>query len=268
MPARAGYRRCPFGCGPVAPPLRAPWCWLWRWRAWAAGGFARIRWLGWGFSHFGRSLYALLAAWPVGARGRWLAVGLGALGLLAVGAYWARVGLLTSPSGTDQEVSRQVVFVYRNAEGIHEAPFGSGQAVRLTSQDDYRIVVRPVAPYVYILQQQGGSYWRLFPHEGWSPGLRNPLLVGVEAVFPSRSAWYCLDEAVGEETVHVVMSQAPIAELESLPEAGEAGLRVGSLGRLIGQASWVRYRFEHAQAVGGGVRECAPAPGRGGAGAG
>jgi hypothetical protein len=94
----------------------------------------------------------------------------------------------------------------------------------LTSGDVYQIYMRPqhqCYAYVYQVDALGNGKW-LFP----SPELdhANPLEGDGEYWLPGRNQFFRLDENKGTETIHIVASAAPGADLDFLAERGHTGL--------------------------------------------
>ncbi len=85
----------------------------------------------------------------------------------------------------------------------------------LKSDDAYRVFLRPARrKYVYIFQEdsRGKNQW-LFPRKDLE--YSNPLEPG-EYFLPSRSKVFVLDDNVGTESIYLVVTDEPAAELEAL----------------------------------------------------
>ena len=85
----------------------------------------------------------------------------------------------------------------------------------LHSNDEYRIYLRPArTKYVYLYQvdSKGNANW-IFPSE--TLGMRNPLRAG-EYFLPSRNAVFALDNTVGIETLHLVVTDSPAPDLDKI----------------------------------------------------
>jgi outer membrane protein OmpA-like peptidoglycan-associated protein len=101
----------------------------------------------------------------------------------------------------------------------------SGQSV-LNSGDRYQIYVRPsTSCHVYIYQKdsRGGGTW-IFPCK--ECGVTNPVQAGTEYWFPRRDLYLRLDDNTGEETIYLMASRLPAADIEhamkNLAAAGNA----------------------------------------------
>jgi hypothetical protein len=105
---------------------------------------------------------------------------------------------------------------------------GGGQTLihrsadRLTAGDGFRVVLRPSVQshvYVLLLSSQGEASV-LYPNPAM--GMRNPAEGGVEIAIPPDGL-FVLDAVPGTETVQVVVSKAPLADLEARLAALEGG---------------------------------------------
>ncbi len=97
---------------------------------------------------------------------------------------------------------------------------GSSQALihgtgdRLTAGDGFRVVLRPSVPshvYVLLLSSQGEASV-LYPNADM--GTRNPASGGTEVAIPP-DGFFVLDATPGTETIQVLVSRAPLNDLES-----------------------------------------------------
>jgi len=87
----------------------------------------------------------------------------------------------------------------------------------LHSGDQYRVYMRPSrSKYIYLYQQdsRGNAAW-IFPRTDL--GLSNPMHAG-EYFLPSRTKVFTLDSTTGTETLHLVVSDDPVPELEKLTD--------------------------------------------------
>lgn len=93
---------------------------------------------------------------------------------------------------------------------------------RLTAGDGFRVVLRPsVLSHVYVLLLSSqGEASVLYPNPAM--GTRNPAAGGVEIAIPPDGL-FVLDAVPGTETVQVVVSKAPLADLEARLAALEGG---------------------------------------------
>ena len=97
----------------------------------------------------------------------------------------------------------------------------SGKSV-LYSGDRYQIYVRPSADcYVYAYQKdsKGRGTW-IFPCK--ECGAANPVKAGTEYWFPRRDKYLQLDNEAGEETIYLLASVLPAADLEHAMETMDA----------------------------------------------
>ncbi len=226
VPRRKGYRYCPQGCTAPTPPLKAPWSWVWVLRQQLPRRYIEKCWL-WMELHrrtAGATLLLILAV---------------------LGTAWAWSALSRPRSRAGAEAS---LVLYRDGDKPERVPFASKTVVSLQNDDQYGIAVRPAAPYVYVVQQQGEKYWRLFP----TSEVQNPVKVGVEYLFPSETTGYYLDGNVGRETIHVVMADDPLADLERLPGPGAVAPSFNpaptAIGGRLSNGVRLEYTFEHIRA--------------------
>lgn len=124
---------------------------------------------------------------------------------------------------------RWAMYHYRNNQ--QELISYDGSSV-LYSNEEYRILLRPaLRKYVYIFQQDsnGNGQW-LFPRQGlpWS----NPLKPG-EYWLPNESEVFVLDENVGKETIHFVVTNEPVTELESMIDQHSSNLFTEAIEKTI-----------------------------------
>lgn len=89
------------------------------------------------------------------------------------------------------------------------------EAIKLTSADNYRLVLEPVKDgYVYVFQLTSpGVLVKLFPNETYHPA-RNPVRQGQLHYLPSEPNWFYLSQEKGEERLYVVASREPLPQLE------------------------------------------------------
>ena len=84
----------------------------------------------------------------------------------------------------------------------------------LQAGDGFRIVLRPSAnAHVYVLMMSSqGAPTRLYPDA--SMGMSNPATGGQEIVIPPDGL-FVLDDVAGEEALEILVSQAPLTDLEA-----------------------------------------------------
>ncbi|MCR9159547.1 MAG: DUF4384 domain-containing protein [Nannocystaceae bacterium] len=93
---------------------------------------------------------------------------------------------------------------------------------RLVAGDGFRVIVRPsVAAHVYVLLLSSqGEASVLYPDARM--GMKNPAAAGSEIAIPPDGL-FVLDTAPGTESVHVLVSQTPLVDLEARLAALKSG---------------------------------------------
>jgi|GEM_PF-1745839 len=102
----------------------------------------------------------------------------------------------------------------------------------LHSNDEYRIYLRPArTKYVYLYQQdsKGNARW-IFPRI--DIGLMNPLQPG-EYYLPSRTKVFALDNTVGTESIHLVVTDSPATDLERILHLHDGKVMAEGISRTV-----------------------------------
>lgn len=148
----------------------------------------------------------------------------------------------------------ELAFRYRlhGSAQVAEVPLPSDTPLSLSAQDDYGLRFRTRSEgWVYVFQvDAGGKVTRLFPSPEYKTA-GNPVEAGQVHLLPSDDAFFFLDEATGDETVHVICSPEERPEFESAPEGPDAALRLtrqlSDLASTAGEkgTSCISYTFHH-----------------------
>lgn len=102
----------------------------------------------------------------------------------------------------------------------------------LHSNDEYRVFFRPArTKYVYLYQQDGqGHVQWIFPRK--EIGLENPLQPG-EYYLPSRTRVFVLDNTIGTETLHLVVTDSPALDLEKILTLRDSKVLTDAVGQTV-----------------------------------
>ena len=116
---------------------------------------------------------------------------------------------------------RQLMFQYQRAdsESIYgvDLRFPMEEKLILDAEDNYRLLAQPnLDQYIYIFQlNASGKMIRLFPNDIYSYQ-KNPLKSGQTYYIPSEPSWLYVTGKSGEESIHIIVSEKPISELDML----------------------------------------------------